>query len=63
MDSAQQAIDAIANALLTGQDAPADARDQVTTNFQAAQNTLSGITSCVSTAVLPVDAFSISSKH
>ncbi|OCH86697.1 hypothetical protein OBBRIDRAFT_211555 [Obba rivulosa] len=38
---AQGAIGVIAKALLTGQDAPADARDQVAGNLTSAQNTLS----------------------
>jgi len=41
---AQGAIGVIAEALLTGQDAPADARDQVAGNLTSAQNTLSTIT-------------------
>ena len=45
ISGAQSAIGTIAKALLTGQTAPADARDQVKTNLLAAQSTLANITS------------------
>ncbi|KAM5545986.1 hypothetical protein V8D89_000112 [Ganoderma adspersum] len=45
ISGAQSAIGTIAKALLTGQTAPADARDQVKSNLLAAQSTLAGITS------------------
>ena len=54
ISGAQSAIGTIAKALLTGQTAPADARDQVKSNLLAAQSTLAGITSCVPASLLPI---------
>ncbi|KAI1792785.1 hypothetical protein LXA43DRAFT_316091 [Ganoderma leucocontextum] len=45
VSGAQSAIGTIAKALLTGQTAPAAARDQVKSNLLAAQSALAGITS------------------
>ena len=45
LTSAQQGIATIAKALLTGQTAPADARDQVGQGLQTAQSSLASINS------------------
>ena len=44
-ETAQSAIGVIAKALLTGQTAPADARDDVKTNLEAANDALTSIQS------------------
>ncbi len=47
LDSASSGIKTIAASLLTGQTAPADARDQVKNGLLAAQTALNGITTQV----------------